>query len=477
MFSPAFQSQDGWVDARQFASLFNLSISTAKRVLADAYVAGRDFNYGDFCYPLQVKLEKHPIISTRFKYWVSLESLQSCYEKTAVKQKLSLLSSFPLNQSFEPFCDWVTLYQVHPFESPNVNNGCIISLNSDGSEEYTVDKHFPLLGSFDSSLRLRVISVQNQTSVFLSGNVSRFGRLDNVFGLSLKQVIEKVNDIFDNVAFSGYHIPHFTVGKPYQTAVFKKVKGGYQESFILAWTGARVSRLDLAVNYSLGTERDLRVDYLTLLSGQQLPRILTTIKPGSDGHIRTVYWGAQTTRSSRENNLYVVKAYDKACEIREHLKKEIQDNSDYFNPFLKYLDYYNFLRFEIKFKRSYLSGLGFNYLGNLLENNFILKKFSKLAEGIMSPKATAVSFSDLRNISKPAYLTFLQWRLGEQLTLSRSTFNRHKSIIRECLGISITRKLSNNSLIENLHTARTIKPVPVSVPSFYDVYTYDVHHY
>jgi len=105
------------------------------------------------------------------------------------------------------FCDWLTIYQDHLEGGlPVLNDGCVVrfepeafrqSIDEETGEirpmfdalkaEYTVMRKIEHVGSFDTKISIRC----DGRRVELSGNVGRFGRPDNLFGLPVLETISR----------------------------------------------------------------------------------------------------------------------------------------------------------------------------------------------------------------------------------------------------------------------------------------------
>lgn len=194
---------EDWLDSEELAIRYGLSKTHARRILQGAYHQGKSWDFGGKRYELHVDQIPHPLIVNRTKYIVQADTLPDPETKQIIHPPAIPLDIPPTSQ-FEPFCDWITIHQEHALEFPNVNDGHVISFNIDGSEEWTADKYFPITGSHDTAFRLRVTSEGGYTLVSLSGNISRFGRLDNVFGLSIRQTVNKINDLLSQITFKGH---------------------------------------------------------------------------------------------------------------------------------------------------------------------------------------------------------------------------------------------------------------------------------
>jgi hypothetical protein len=147
------------------------------------------------------------------------------------------------------FCDWLTIEQestdprrVDPdtgeISSPLVplNDGCVVVFGADGRQEWSKDKVMRVEGSFGDSLCVQCDGYRWR----VSGNLSRWGRTDNVFGLSVGECIERASDFCEAVG-----LPRFTFSR----AASQVESRGLRR----ATTGARLRRVDLTVNYSTGS--------------------------------------------------------------------------------------------------------------------------------------------------------------------------------------------------------------------------------
>lgn len=120
------------------------------------------------------------------------------------------------------FCDWLSISQEHIIEDENrtrimlpvINGGNVVKFEPDAfAKSWTVDpetgeaKLLPVFdaskaiyttqtritheGSYETGIQIRCDGLK----VELSGNVSRFGRSDNLFGLSVPDCVEKASTI------------------------------------------------------------------------------------------------------------------------------------------------------------------------------------------------------------------------------------------------------------------------------------------
>lgn len=129
------------------------------------------------------------------------------------EQKTRILDlSCPIG--LDVFCDWLTIYQDHPEGNlPILNDGYVVRYEAGADfssvvdfqtgeykrsldltkAEYTVSRKMEHEGSYDTKISIRC----DGRRVELSGNVGRFGRTDNLFGLSVLETVARANEILE----------------------------------------------------------------------------------------------------------------------------------------------------------------------------------------------------------------------------------------------------------------------------------------
>jgi len=127
------------------------------------------------------------------------------------------------------FCDWITIYQTHA-SIPMLNDGHWVEITADGNITKKRDKKLSIKGSFDTSIQVR----SDGNTFWLSGNVGRFGRPDNLFGYSVARCIEIASDIAEDLG-----MPRFSVAKPHYDAKTDQYE----------YNGAIIAGLHLTQNY------------------------------------------------------------------------------------------------------------------------------------------------------------------------------------------------------------------------------------
>jgi hypothetical protein len=367
-------------------------------------------------------------------------------ETSNPKPRLAAVADFPREARFgqvESFCDWVSIYQHHIGLSahlPKFNDGAFVRYNADGTHECTTLKKFKVEGSHETGVFLRC----DGSTVWFEGNVSKFGRLDNVFGFSFEQCIARIN-----IILAGLGLPAFTNGISYRS----------QRNGRLCFTGARVTRLDLTQNFFSGSVENASV-FMRHLAMQQASRL----KTGTYGEGETVDFG----RGSRR---VYSKAYLKHVELLRHMAKKQKGPQTEFSrvhdPYVEELAEWcasvGLVRFETTYKSTFLIDANQQYLGGLdmrhLEQDFIQRQevFTR----------ANCEVDELASLDKHALSCYRMWQAGDDLTskFSRSQFYKNRARLLP-FGVDIAVK---SNVISFQPRVRVIKLAPASMPSFYQL--------
>jgi hypothetical protein len=307
------------------------------------------------------------------------------------------------------FVDWLTLEQDFDFDVPEYCGGIVQASDVNGEIEWLTVQHSRVFGSYDTSLRIR----SHGNRVTFSGNVSRFGRPDNVFGFDLGQCLQRVNAVLRRIG-----LPPFTMGQKFYAHV--KTQDGMK--LVAKWTGCRLTRIDLTRNYCTGSAANARA-YLEFLATQQAT---ARIKVGTHGDGETVDWG----RGSRR---VYAKAYIKAHELARHGGPD---------QLIEWCNEVGLVRFELTVKATQLHTMGCNYLGGL--------DMGQLVE-LFQDRATVLtraehSHDDLQELPSHLRSTARDWLAGDDVlsAMSRATFFRkRKALLPYGIDIAVRRNVVN----------------------------------
>lgn len=340
------------------------------------------------------------------------------------------------------FCDWVSIYQAHEGGSlPFINDGAFVRYDSNGEHECTTLKKLKIEGSHETGVFIRC----DGDTVWFEGNVSRFGRPDNVFGFSFAQCLNRINALC-----VGLGLPAFTPGKK----MYVKTPQGEKPIY----TGARITRLDITQNFFAGSS-DNASAFMRYLSMQQASRL----KTGTYGEGETVDFG----RGSRR---VYSKAYLKHAELLRYKKKSKSNQTQYSTPYDPYIENLSdwcksvgLVRFETTYKSTYLIDNFQNFLG-CIDMNTLTIDFQKRQEVFTRASCEIDNLSDL---DKASLAVYRMWQAGDDLAskYSKTQFYHHRLKLLP-YGIDIAVK---SNVINFTPKTRVIKLAPAEMPSFYQL--------
>jgi hypothetical protein len=362
---------------------------------------------------------------------------------------LTLVESSPIPaptsrfMQFQSFCDWVSIYQSHEgVQLPKINDGAFVRYDAHGAHESTTLKKFKVEGSHETGIFVRC----DGETVWFEGNVSRFGRPDNVFGFTFEQCLTRIKAIISSMG-----LPPFTPGKRFRVTTFNGDKS--------AFTGARITRLDLTQNFQSGSTENAYA-FMRHLSMQQASRL----KTGTYGEGETVDFG----RGSRR---VYSKAYLKHAELLRHMRKQPKgEETQYSRPFDPYVSQLadwcasvGLVRFETTYKSTFLIDNFQNYLGGLdmpsLEQDFLQRQevFTR----------ANVDMDELSSLDKTTLGVYRMWQAGDDITtkLKKTQFYKHRSALLP-FGVDIAIK---SNVINFQPRVRVIKLSPAPMPAFYQL--------
>lgn len=327
------------------------------------------------------------------------------------------------------FCDWLGIYQLHTAGGlPIINNGCIAQFEQDAIKqfidpetgeykmsfdaqmiEWTTQKHFDYEGSYSTKIRIKCDGFR----ITFDGNVSRFGRSDNVFGFGVVECVMRANRI---LALLG--LPPFTNSRSIHT------KG---DGLILS--GAVITRVDLTTNYFTGKHENA-VRLIHYFGGQDSGRRASAKTYADSG----VTW-------NEGSKFWYAKMYLKANSLGDDVTDDVK----------KWVTESGIVRHEISLKSRYLMQHGLRninawqslnatemYIGENMEN-IIYGRFTDVIT-----RGTAIR-SPLEDIPKNIGRIARDWRQGidvyHDVSYGQSTRRRWR---KELLAYGIDIKQTSN---------------------------------
>lgn len=352
------------------------------------------------------------------------------------------------------FVDWITITQYHgvgdvnasdartelmsdPSASILVKDGPVPELfgkltmvmSADGTESYESATGVQVRASYDTSMRIR--SYEGRVTV--SGNPSRWGRPDNLFGFDLGECLEIIND-----ELSRHDLPPFSVGEPICDQDAEQVRADLPPR----WTGAAVSEIHITRNYSAGS------DFLAGLA-------IRAYAAKSRARMKKAVYGSETAMWSTQRR--TVKAYRKGPEMRVHAKQ---------SPWSDWANEHGIVRHEVEIHSKHLSETRLRYLGNLTMGELI--KIHRLETEHLTKIDATLDPMAVEHITSKSRLVYAAWLRGEAVRdmLTRATFYRHRKAIMESAGIDIAEDRVMVANVVQL-PARTVTLVPAAAPEGY----------
>jgi len=340
---------------------------------------------------------------------------------------------FPPCESWVPFfCDWLTVTQVHPAaDLPRVDDGCTMGVDAEGVLAWKTVRAVQHAGSFETTINVRC----DGERVTLSGNLSRFGRRDNLFGFDLAECLRRANLILAH-----YGLPPFTAGERVEVSK----RGGRDVSYL--WTGARISRIDLTANYAAGSMDDAHA-FMQWLGSQHAPR-----QEGCAlGQGETVAFGSGSRRQ-------YWKAYLKALELKRH------EGAD--QRVIDWCEACGLIRWEGTLRSNTLTEVGAAFLGDY-ERGHAMGQLIRIFEerAAVLSRATA-STDDLDSLPRHLRATARDYLAGMDLprVMTRASFFRHRKALLS-FGIDIA--------VRNVRPftprVRVVELAPAVAPDWYQL--------
>lgn len=246
------------------------------------------------------------------------------------------------------FCDWLTIRQTHLNPVPVLNSGHVVSFEQDAyskvflpdretgegywvsmfdatKAQYTTHKRIEHEGSYETGVQIR----SDGYTVEFSGNVSRFGRTDNLFGLTVPECIDKANEIIQSL------------GLPPFSELDDQCPMAHHDSYNTPSTSARITRVDLTQNLFAGNKENA-LRYIHAMSGQ------ASLARGKGNNLAKGYGNGCTWNEGSKR--WYAKLYYKADELGKYVSEEVKN----------LCESQGVVRYEVSLKARELADLGVN---------------------------------------------------------------------------------------------------------------------
>lgn len=355
------------------------------------------------------------------------------------------------------FCDWLSVWQQHDPNLPDFNGGRVVSIDGgcglarrdtidtdgvvaeawalcgdDAEIEFDTPKFTQHKGSYETTLLIRMVGGK----VEVRGNASKFGRLDNLFGMGIDDGIAVYNEVLESLG-----LPVFTEGQ-----LHRNYNG---KDWIERYDGAHVIRADITQNMSVGSGHV--ADFHRWLGQQKLYRSA----PGSEDLDQFARWDWNTVALS-SSFLMHVKAYDKGQELGEvslpHYLKRLkaaakdgrinqkdvrplyQEAEDYLDKLALWCAEQGVSRLEWSFKSRWFaqhSGLG-HWRPNETESALFAEAEKHM--GKISERAVVYQADALDALTRPERGALAMWKAGatpEEIGTKRTFYRLRAAILKK----------------------------------------------
>lgn len=359
--------------------------------------------------------------------------------------------------------DWLKAEQDFLLPLPMLGNVAYQRIRVDtGEASELTQPNFRHEGSFCD-----VVNIKIRGSVLtMSGNPSRWGKLDNVFGC---RSIDECFDVFNGILCS-LGLPQFSKGTCFK---MRQSPDGTVAGKI--WDGALIKETHINQNIAVGydNERAFIRGLSTLRFRNSIPRLHT--------NGMTCDWLSKLGNA----NLIYPSVYCKSNDLLIHSMKKTEnkfgkdsEQYKYLNILYEYLVIEGIVRFELKLNSRYLQRYDLCYWGHseFEKLNILLNEFISLPERLsvtnMDIKTVASELLEkgIVETTRAAHTTAFyaySWTLGERFDLSKKQVQTHRARLRK-IGIDIADEY-NVSLFPSVvvKNIREITPYIVEKPNWY----------
>ena len=363
------------------------------------------------------------------------------------------------------FFDWLTIEQDFRVQLPLLGDVAYQRIHVDTGEGGQLTQPiFQHKGSFCDC-----ISISIRGSVLrMSGNPSRWGRLDNLFGLGS---VDSCVSVFNGIC-ADLGLPVFT-----RCTRLEFLQADENSKHGLVADGALIRELHITSNVSVGAGNEDA--YLSGLSTQtyrnSIPRLHTNGK--------SVDW---LSKKGAANLIYPTvynKAHELALHLADKIKRAFGEQSPEYAHVLKIIDYCNsvgMVRFEQKLKSRYLQKHSLIYWGlsdysvlTQLHHEFLTldQKLSVTAMDFESISERLISAGVVDGVraANTTAMYALQWMHGQAFDFNKKAVQTHRARLRRIgIDIAFPCNIAKFSPVF-VREVCEVKPVVLAAPSWYQM--------
>lgn len=361
------------------------------------------------------------------------------------------------------FLDWMTIEQDFGYQLPILSDVAYQRIHVESGEAGGLSQPaFQHKGSFCDAVLINI----KGSFLKVSGNPSRWGRLDNLFGL---KTVDACVDVFNQI-LSEIGLPKFS---KCTKLFYRQVKENESPSLIS--DGATIREIHITTNRAVGMNNE--DSYISGMS--TLPYRNSIPRLHSNG--KSVDW---LSKKGNANLIYPT-IYNKANELALHglvkIKNKFGSDSEEYKYLLHVIEYcrtQGIVRFEQKLKSRFLQknrlihwGLSDFSVLQELQNNFVgLDKtlsvtamdFETISEHLISQGVV-----DNTRSANTTAMYALQWFHGHIFDLTKKQVQTHRARLRR-IGIDIAQKCNvakfSPVIVKN---AREVTVSSCVIPSWY----------
>lgn len=247
------------------------------------------------------------------------------------------------------FIDKVNVMQVHDQELPYLGKNGALEYDlftGETSNVLKVQGKFPIKSSYSTSLRVHC----DGSRVYMEGNPSRFGRCENLFGLtSLEDCIAVYNHVLKQLG-----LPPFTTGR------FEFLQGKENAKQKKTYSGAVFTHIDITKNHMVDAGNCYA--FLRALSTLSLPN---GKHPFLYPNGATVDWSS--SKCGRGSSWHYSKCYIKHVDLVDNRSSNLRDASSddeaYYDQVIDHCKTHGVIREEHSFKAKKLKRYDLCYFG------------------------------------------------------------------------------------------------------------------
>ncbi len=319
-----------------------------------------------------------------------------------------------------------------------------------------------LEGSYSSSLQ--ICCDGNVVSVY--GNPSRYGRIDNLFGLTtLEACIEVYNRELKKLG-----LPIFTKCTNYLYLQNSGAKANKTAN------GALIKHIDITKNLSVGQGNEST--FLKALATQSVNK---SVPPYLYPNHHTVEWFGKNMQKNGSTYRYL-KCYSKLADLIRHHSKINRSTTDfkdhqYYEKLIAFADEYGIVREEHSFKSPFLKKHNLFAYGlfelsefedhlNLITDIRKRLEVTKMKHDNIAQELLDAGICNNKLSANSTQLVYKLWLYGEVIDIARTQFYTHRTRLLK-LGIDISIKLDINYQPLRLKEAQIIECKDTQIPDWY----------